>query len=152
MYKLRLVLIPFLLALLFINNTAQSASTLVDMQGNKIPFNSLQGKWVMINYWASWCQPCLDEIRALNKFYAQHHNEVALFAVNFDALSVEEQIKLTQYYGIKYPGLQENPASELQLGDIRGVPATFVFSPEGALSQTLYGPQTLASLRSAIKK
>lgn len=73
-----------------------------------------------------------------------------MFAVNYDALSLDEQKKLINQLGIRYPTLSENPAGPLRLGDIRGVPVTFVFNPEGELSDTLYGGQTVRSLSRAV--
>lgn len=131
-------------------NIAMADVLLKDMDGKQIPFSSLKGKWVMINYWASWCQPCVDEIKELNKFYQTHKERVALYAVNFDALPIKEQLQLIRMLGIHYPGLIENPGAQLGLGHIRGVPATFVFDPQGNLSDTLYGAQTQASLDEAI--
>ncbi|MFA5960803.1 MAG: TlpA disulfide reductase family protein [Tatlockia sp.] len=123
---------------------------LKDLTGNAIPFDSLKGKWVFINYWASWCQPCLDEIAELNRFYQKRKDKVALFAVNYDALPLARQLALIEKYHIRYPSLQADPGKALQLGDIRGVPATFVFNPQGILTDTLYGGQTLQSLNYSI--
>lgn len=64
------------------------------INGDQIAFNSLKGKWIFINYWASWCQPCLDEIRELNRFYHSQHTKAALFAVNYDMLPAAQQLEL----------------------------------------------------------
>lgn len=125
---------------------------LTDINGKKIPFSSLKGKWVLINYWASWCQPCLDEIAQLNKFHQAKKEKVALFAVNFDYLPLQEQVDLIKELKILYPSLLEDPGSQLGLEQVRGVPATFVFDPEGNLRTTLYGSQTLSSLNNATKQ
>lgn len=129
---------------------AYANTTLIDMHGKKIPFDSLKGKWVFINYWASWCQPCLDEIPALNKFNQTKPDNVILFGVNFDALPLENQLQLIKKFNINYPGLSEDPSDTLQLGNVKGVPATFVFDPQGHLKTTLYGSQTVRSLNDAI--
>ncbi|KTD24065.1 MULTISPECIES: TlpA family protein disulfide reductase [Legionella] len=147
--------IPFILSLFVVLFTANpgncSSVILKDTSGHRIPFDSLKGKWVLINYWASWCQPCLDEIAELNRFYKKSSDKVALFAVNYDSLPLSHQLALIRKYNISYPSLQYNPARELKLGDIRGVPATFVFSPEGKLRDALYGNQTVESLNRAIR-
>lgn len=123
----------------------------MDIDGHTIPFSALKGKWILINYWASWCQPCLDEIQELNQFYRIHKDKAALFAVNYDAVPITEQKLLIKKYQITYPSLGKDPASVLKLGALRGVPATFVFNPEGQFITTLYGSQTLASLQKAIR-
>ena len=120
---------------------------LYPMQGAPISFESLKGKWVFLNYWASWCGPCLDEIPALNRFYKKNkEKQIALFAVNYDGLSHEEQKKLTRLLKIKYPTLNQDPAIALHLGDISVLPITFVFNPAGELHETLFGGQTVAHL------
>ncbi|WP_242604536.1 TlpA disulfide reductase family protein [Legionella fairfieldensis] len=129
-------------------NYCHSSTThvvLKNITGQTIPFSSLKGKWVLINYWASWCQPCLDEIGELNQFNKKKKDNVILFAVNYDRLPLSRQLALIKKYNINYPSL-ENPGSQLQLGDIRGVPVTFIFNPEGKLTNTLYGGQTAVSL------
>lgn len=139
-----------LCCVLFIN-IASADAILTNIHGETFSFSSLKGKWVMINYWASWCQPCVDEIQELNQFYRANKSKVALYAVNFDALPVENQIELIEELGIRYPSLMENPAAQLGLEHVRGVPATFVFDPNGKLHDTLYGAQTLDTLNKAIK-
>lgn len=142
----------FLAALFFLSlSTAQAMPLLKLINGKQIDFSSLKGRWVLINYWASWCQPCLDEINALNQFYQSQKDKVALFAVNFDALPPHQQRQLIQQFGISYPSLMQDPGSALQLGEIRGVPATFVFNPQGQLVKTLYGGQTLQSLNRVVR-
>lgn len=126
-----------------------SPIVLRDLDGKNIPFESLKGKWIVINYWANWCSSCLEEISEFNQFYKNNKSRVALFAVNFDDLSRARQSALIRKYNINYPSLKNNPAGQLNLGDIRGVPATFVFNPQGKLSATLYGPQTSKSLNKA---
>lgn len=148
---IRLKLVVFLFCSIVIS-FAHAEIKLTDLHGQKIDFSSLRGKWVLINYWASWCQPCLDEIAELNHFYENKKDTVALFAVNFDALTVEEQLDLVKKLRIHYPNLQNDPGSQLGLEHVKGVPATFIFNPEGQLSATLYGSQTLASLTKAIGK
>lgn len=140
--------ITMLLFTLFLNHAA-AQELFTDLHGHRVTFSSFKGKWVLINYWASWCQPCLDEIKELNKFYALQNLDTILFAVNFDELPAEEQLRLVKKLGIRYPNLLTDPKEYFGFGDIRGVPATFVINPEGQLSATLYGSQTLASLNKA---
>ena len=136
----------------FTTATLNAAAVLHPIQGKVIPFSELQGKWVLINYWASWCQPCLDEIPELNRFYDSNKKDtLALFAVNYDMLSDEMQQQMIQHYHIHYPALKKDPAGPLRLGDIRGVPVTFVFNPQGKLMKTLYGGQTAEHLTDLIK-
>ncbi|KTD36491.1 thiol-disulfide oxidoreductase ResA [Legionella nautarum] len=148
MQRLKLIF-SILVCLLITTNGYSANAVLKDIRGQSIPFDSLKGKWVLINYWASWCQPCLDEIGELNRFYKKNKDRVALFAVNYDSLPLAHQIALIRKHNISYPSLRSSPARDLKLGDIRGVPATFVFNPNGQYKGTLYGEQTLKSLNKA---
>lgn len=147
----RLKIIFFILFLSFCSLEIQANTVLHPLNGGDIAFSSLKGKWVFINYWASWCQPCVDEIAELNQFYEKNKNQnVAVFAVNYDAMSQSMQKRLVQQFDIRYPSLKHLSAQSLNLGNITAVPVTFVFNPQGKLSTTLYGGQTVASLKRAI--
>lgn len=143
---MRYFVIAFTSLLFSVNATARSPM-LQNMDGGDIPFESLKGKWVFINYWASWCTPCLHEIPELNRFYQENkHKNIAMFGVNFDGLPEEQQKPLIKEYKLSYPSLSTDPADALGLGDIKGVPVTFVFNPEGKLFAVNYGEQTLETL------
>ena len=146
MFRIILTLIWALYALTGYNSTF----FLHPVNGTAIPFANLQGKWVFINYWASWCDTCLDEIVELNCFFAKNKNKIALFAVNYDMLPIESLLALIKKHKINYPSLQEDPAASLSLAEIHSVPTTFVFNPQGQLQVTLYGEQTCAGLNAII--
>jgi thiol-disulfide isomerase/thioredoxin len=132
---------------------SQAGEVLLRTTDKTIPFDSLRGKWVLISYWATWCPPCLDEIEVLNQFYrAQLKDKTILFSVNYDGLSPEEQIKMAKTYKLEYPTLIEDPAQSLKLGEIRNLPAIFIFNPAGELQAQHYGEQTLASLNRYLSK
>lgn len=141
------------LVLILATSASYAEVVLNELQGQNTPFSSLKGKWVLINYWAGWCQTCIDEIPEFNRFYQQHKGDaVALYAVNFDALPSFKQKMLIRELHINYPSLINDPAAELNLGGINGVPVTFVFNPQGILVKTLYGGQSAKSLNKVIEK
>ena len=121
------------------------------INGAPIAFSSLRGQWVVINYWASWCEPCRREVPEFNQFFhALRDDHVKLFAVNYDQLPGKELVELIKNMKIEYTSLETDPATELGLGDIPGLPATFIFSPDGKLVKKLFGEQTEKSLRAAL--
>ncbi len=139
-----------LLILCFIFSTPSlyaHTPTLQSIDGHEFTLKSLKGKWVYINYWASWCAPCLHEIPEINRFYEQNkHKNIAVFGVNYDGLSLDEQRSLIEKYQLAYPSLGLDPADALKIGDIKGVPVTFIFNPSGKLFDIKYGEQTVKSL------
>jgi thiol-disulfide isomerase/thioredoxin len=148
MQQLKLVL--YFIIMSFSWSTVFADILLTTSDGTSIGFSSLRGRWVLINYWANWCHPCLAEINQLNRFYESHKDSVALFAVNIDMPSPKKLQRLIMKLGIHYQSLANDPSGLLQLGAISGVPLTFIFDPQGQLHETLYGPQTVKTLTQAI--
>lgn len=140
----------FLTLTLFLISSLASAKYVQDVDRHVIDFKDLNGKWVLINFWATWCEPCVNEIAEFNKLYTKRSKDIAMFAVNFDALSVDEQKDIAEKYAIKYPTILQDSINNLQLGEIPVIPMTFIFNPQGELATKLYGGQTLASLEKTL--
>jgi len=122
-----------------------------DISEKTLRLSDYQGKWVLINYWASWCEPCHKEIPELNRFYSKHHNQDAIvLGVSYDLANPSELKKATRDMGIQFPVLDFDPASQFGVEEVAGLPATFVINPEGKLVNILYTPQTQKSLEKAI--
>lgn len=142
----RPILALYLLLLAF-SSLSQAETMFHDSHGNSTSLSALKGKWVIINYWASWCHSCIEEVPELNRFYQNHKKDpLVLFGVNYDALPPMDQQRIIRRLDMRYPNLLEDPATILNLGDITGVPVTFIFNPKGKLVKTLYGGQTMKGL------
>ena len=112
----------------------------------------IDGKtWFLINYWAEWCKPCIEEIPELNRMQTLNTSRVRVFAVNYDGAQGNALLQQIAKLGIAVPTLLEDPAPKLGFQKPDALPTTFVFSPDGTLRQTLQGPQTVASLTAAIE-
>jgi len=66
--------------------------------------SNLEGNWILINYWADWCPPCIKEIPEINTF-SDKHPEVIVLAFNFDRLEAEDLRPQIKKFNIKYPSL-----------------------------------------------
>lgn len=117
--------------------------------GGSLSLEQSRGRWVVINYWAEWCKPCIREIPELNALN-EAYRSVAVFGVNFDGADGEELARQVEQLGIAFPTLETDPAAELGLQRPAVLPTTLVLDPTGRLADTLVGPQTLESLAQAI--
>jgi len=111
----------------------------------------LQGQWVVINYWAKWCKPCIKEIPELNEL-DQQYSQVTVLGVNYDGATGEELAAQIENLGIEFAMLTEDPAASLGLPRPVVLPTTIILDRAGQVSQTLIGPQTMASLALATKQ
>lgn len=110
-----------------------------------LTLESLRGRWVVVNYWATWCAPCIREIPELNAL-GEQYPQVAVLGVNYDGVTGPELEQQLAALGINFPILEADPASELAIARPVVLPTTLILDPDGRLRDTLVGPQTLDSL------
>lgn len=109
------------------------------------------GQWLLVNYWAEWCRPCIEEIPELAAFAAANTERARVLLVNFDDVKEPELSAQATRLGIPIALLLEHdPARELGLERPQVLPSTFVIAPDGTLRATLRGAQTAAKLTAAI--
>ena len=118
-----------------------------DQAGGTLQLDRLKGQWVVINYWATWCKPCIHEIPELNSLAALP--TVTVLGVNYDGVEGERLAQQVEQLGIAFPILSVDPASQLGVERPVVLPTTLVLDPQGKLRSTLVGPQTLQSLTEA---
>ena len=106
------------------------------------------GRWVVVNYWAKWCKPCIKEIPELNTL-DERYPGVAVLGVNYDGATGPELQAQVDALGIAFPNLLTEPSAQLGTELPSVLPTTLVINPRGELVQTLVGPQTLESLARA---
>lgn len=122
----------------------------VDSKGHPIRLSDYKGKWVIINFWATWCKPCLKEMPTLNSLYQDNRKKLVVLGVSFDKLSQDEIKKVTEKLEIQYPMLSSFPIQKFGIQRLDVLPITFILNPEGKLVKTLRGPQTEAQFRNAV--
>lgn len=128
-----------------------SACAPAEEPASKLQLTSLRGQWVFINYWATWCKPCIQEIPELNRL-GEQYPDITVLGVNYDGVSGAELAQQVQELDIAFAILDEDPANQLGVARPVVLPTTLVLDPTGALSATLVGPQTLESLALVAKK
>lgn len=122
-----------------------------DLSGQLFRFSDHKGQWVLVNYWASWCEYCVEEIPIFNAF-AKKHTDVQVVGVNAEGLDLVSLKQKVASFKIDYPVLDLDPAPQLNVKNIPGLPVTFLISPNGYIEKTLTGSQTLEALETAISR
>jgi thiol-disulfide isomerase/thioredoxin len=122
-------------------------------RGQPVFLKDYRGKWLVVNYWATWCAPCITELPALNALHQAAGERVAVLAVSFDQLPQEEiQQFASKLHVQQLPMLQSLSLSKWGIDSMTTLPITFIISPKGQLVETLHGPQTLSALEAAVKQ
>lgn len=130
--------------------SACTKADFVDADGNGYSLANLHGKYVFVNYWATWCAPCIKEIPELNKLNKEHADDLIILGVDFDQVEGEELKKEIAKMNITFPVFAIEPSKLLGVKIPQVLPTTYVFDREGKLKATLVGPQTEASLLARI--
>lgn len=117
-------------------------------EGAPLVWSELRGQWVLVNYWAEWCKPCLKEIPELNAL--SQNPAITVLGVNFDGIVDAELRQLGERMGIGFDLLNQDPGPQFGWQTPIALPATLVINPQGELQQVLFGEQTQASIRAAI--
>lgn len=106
--------------------------TLKDLNGRPWTLKNLQGKVVLLNFWATWCPPCRKEMPDLEALYRQFQPQgfVILGVSDEDAPLVQ---KFISQQGITYPVLLDPGRKVNSLFEIEGIPKTFVYDRQGKI-------------------
>ncbi len=136
-----LVIFSFLL-FSFTASAEKIQFSIPDINGKLHTATDYKGKWVVVNYWATWCPPCLDEIPELNAFYESHAKDAVVLGVNYEEVEQQHLTKFIDDYFISYPVLKGNLGEPSPFGRVYGLPTTFIISPQGELVKTKVGEVT----------
>src|SRR5690348_11161624 len=119
--------------------------TVTNLDGRPVRLADLKGKRVVLNFWATWCPPCLEEIPSLIKLRrATSPTNVVILGVSTDDLDTQKAF--AQRQGINYPlSLMGNAPSPYQ--DVDTIPVTMVIDRHGIIQRVLFGPQEYADLK-----
>jgi thiol-disulfide isomerase/thioredoxin len=140
---MRLLAVVFL-ALSVVTAVAEPVDySLPDVHGKKHSLADYRGKWVVVNYWATWCPPCQEEIPDLVEFHDRHKDDDAVvIGINFEDIGEEQLSAFVDSFLISYPILRSEPLAETPLGSIPGLPTTFIIAPDGSPVARQVGPVT----------
>jgi cytochrome c biogenesis protein CcmG/thiol:disulfide interchange protein DsbE len=120
------------------------------LQPPKTTLADLRGKPAVVNFWASWCDPCREEAAELERFDRTLGNKARLVGVDYTDQDGPARAFLRRY-GWSFPVLSDPDGVYGARYGFGGLPTTFVLDSRGRIVRTLRGPQTAADLRQAVE-
>lgn len=121
------------------------------LQPPEVSLATLRGKPALINFWASWCEPCRQEAPEMERLSRSLHGSARLVGVDYTDQEGSARAFI-QKYGWTFPVLSDPDGIYGARFDFRGLPSTVVLNSKGRIAQTLMGPQTAADLQRALEE
>jgi len=125
---------------------------LPDLAGNLHSLQDYQGRVLILNFWATWCPPCLEEMKELNQIYEKYGDtglEVVGIALDKDSLDlVSPFVKENE---IKYTILKGDQETLSRLKNFKGVPTTLVFDQKGEIRKKFDGSLEFEELEETLQ-
>ncbi len=111
---------------------------LVDVDGDKHRLSDYRGKPLIINFWATWCPPCREEMPSMNRAWHKVKDDVSMLAINVG--EDEDTIFIfSADYPIDFPVLLDQSGDVIKQWPVKGLPTTFVLDREGNIHYTAVG-------------
>ena len=135
------ILLPILL--IVPSNSMGLGLVLPDLDGKERSLDEFRGKWVLVNFWATWCSPCIREMPELEQFHQKHKDKDAVVVgVNIEDIDPERLKDFVVELGISYPILLASPDESAPFGPLTGLPTSYLISPKGDLAARQVGTIT----------
>lgn len=132
---------------------AASDFVLEDLSGKKHTLSQYKGKWLIVNYWATWCPPCLEEVPELVALFDHRKDkDVMVVGVVFDYESIKEVTSYVDDMLMSYPIVLGNANIAKQIGSAEVLPTTYLYNPKGKLVKVKRGLVTRHYLESLMLK
>lgn len=110
--------------------------------GGEESLAAYRGRWVMVNFWASWCVPCREEAKALDELQKERGGpKFTVLGVDSNDLSPDAKA-FVKRYGVRYPQLRDGNGDLAHEFGTTGVPESYLFDPRGRLRMPWRGPVT----------
>ena len=126
--------------------------TFKDIQGKVQHLSDYRGKWVLVNFWATWCPPCLEEIPDLIALHNAHKDtDLVVIGITMEYASSKGVTEFVAQHAIPYPIILGNHKMAAQVGEVDGLPTTILFDPTGKPVAHQEGAITRASVEEYIQ-
>ena len=116
--------------------------TLQDMDGTSHKLSDYEGEGVFLNFWGTWCAPCVKEMPAMDRQYQEFEEQgVQVLAVNIAQSDFEVQ-SFVDRFGLSFPVVIDKSRSVMNAYNIRPLPTTILVNPEGEIERIVTGEMT----------
>jgi thiol-disulfide isomerase/thioredoxin len=123
------------------------------LEGAQVGPEDLQGKVVVVNFWATWCPPCRLEIPALQKLYQERQSDdVLVIGLSTDNASRATVQAFLAERGVTYPVGMATPELRRGFGGISALPTTFILDREGVIQHRVFGFFAPPAMRAAVNR
>lgn len=105
---------------------------LPDVNGQMHSLDQYHGKWVIVNYWATWCNTCMKELPDLISMHESNKDtDIVVVGVNFESIGSKQLKEFVAQQSIPYPVLHSEPVPVTALGKVPALPTTYIIDPDG---------------------
>ena len=113
---------------------------LPDLEGNTVRLSDFKGKVIILDFWATWCPPCVKEIPHFVELYEKYReNGFQMIGIALSSGSAKDVKKFAAEHGINYPILMGNREVSRKYGNIRSIPTTFLIDRQGRIANKYIG-------------
>ena len=138
----RLCWLLFMVALFWVGaGFAAEKFTLTDADGKSHSLAGYRGKWVIVNFWATWCPPCLEEIPDLVAI-KEARKDVEVIGIAMEFQDARQVMQFADGMFVNYPIVLGDRKVSESIGQVDGLPTTFIYDPQGKLAERHVGKIT----------
>jgi thiol-disulfide isomerase/thioredoxin len=113
--------------------------SLTSITGEDVSLVDWRGKWVLVNFWATWCGPCVREMPYLQELAQAHEDQLVVLGINMRETN-DEVAAFAAEHGLTFPLLMDPDDETLLAYQVLNVPLTVVINPDGEIARRFFGP------------